>query len=395
MVPAMPYRTRMYNRDELYKLVWSEPMTKAATAYGVSDVALAKMCRELDVPVPNRGYWQKVAAGQKLEQKPLPELTPYTRREASVTRWENENGEFSPLPKTAQDRIDAERDVASKILVLNTLDRPHALVRKAAEKLRRGKPDVDGFVWSRSDTLDVKVTPANLGRALRILDALVKALAARKLVVEVVQRSSAGRRSQADDGTRVRVLDEWLAFRLYERYSLKERPPDWKTSEPSWLETRTRKVPNGKLVLEVTNRTDLGYELHVGTAWSDDRRPLDEQLNEFVAGLFLIAEELKRDRARLADQRRAEAELEGQRRRAEERVAQQRKRDQELCEVVSQWRLADDIRKYVEEVRAIAQANTLDVSEGSSLGRHILEALNYAARIDPLRELRSTSSPPV
>ena len=64
----MPYRTRTYKRDELYNQVWSEPMTKVASRYGVSDVALAKMCRQLDVPLPSRGYWQKLAAGQRPER---------------------------------------------------------------------------------------------------------------------------------------------------------------------------------------------------------------------------------------------------------------------------------------------------------------------------------------
>jgi hypothetical protein len=48
-----------WNREELYEKVWSEPVTKVAKGYGVSDVALAKACRKLKVPVPGRGYWAK------------------------------------------------------------------------------------------------------------------------------------------------------------------------------------------------------------------------------------------------------------------------------------------------------------------------------------------------
>src|ERR1039457_4988169 len=46
-----------YNRDDLYKKVWAQPMRTLAKEFGVSDVALAKTCKKLFVPVPGRGYW--------------------------------------------------------------------------------------------------------------------------------------------------------------------------------------------------------------------------------------------------------------------------------------------------------------------------------------------------
>lgn len=44
-----------WNRKELYEKVWSKPVVKVAEEYGVSDVAIAKVCRKLSVPVPGRG----------------------------------------------------------------------------------------------------------------------------------------------------------------------------------------------------------------------------------------------------------------------------------------------------------------------------------------------------
>ncbi len=58
-------------REELYELVWSKPMLELAKDFGLSDVALAKRCRRLAVPVPGRGYWARVAAGQTPRQSPL------------------------------------------------------------------------------------------------------------------------------------------------------------------------------------------------------------------------------------------------------------------------------------------------------------------------------------
>jgi hypothetical protein len=43
-------------RTQLYELVWSTPVTEVAKEFGISDVALAKRCRALRIPLPPRGY---------------------------------------------------------------------------------------------------------------------------------------------------------------------------------------------------------------------------------------------------------------------------------------------------------------------------------------------------
>lgn len=65
----------LYERKVLYDEVWQQPVTKVAERYGVSDVMIHKVCKALNVPVPPRGYWAKKAAGQPVEQEPLPEHT--------------------------------------------------------------------------------------------------------------------------------------------------------------------------------------------------------------------------------------------------------------------------------------------------------------------------------
>ena len=53
-------KTRRDKRQTLYDETWSEPLTKLAKRYGVTDVALAKVCKKLNVPRPGRGYWAKL-----------------------------------------------------------------------------------------------------------------------------------------------------------------------------------------------------------------------------------------------------------------------------------------------------------------------------------------------
>jgi hypothetical protein len=50
-------------RQSLYDLVWAKPMSELAKDFGITDVGLAKRCRSVDVPIPYRGYWARVAAG--------------------------------------------------------------------------------------------------------------------------------------------------------------------------------------------------------------------------------------------------------------------------------------------------------------------------------------------
>lgn len=82
----------------------------------------------------------------------------------------------------------------------------------------------DGLFLASTQCLDLHVAPASIDRALRILDALLKALKARGLSVSAIDGDQ--------PRTQVRVLDEKIGFRLYEETVRQERLPtpkeiDW------------------------------------------------------------------------------------------------------------------------------------------------------------------------
>ena len=60
------------SREDLYLLVWTLPTIKVASILGVSDVAVAKRCKKLNIPKPARGYWAKVQSGLIPEVPQLP-----------------------------------------------------------------------------------------------------------------------------------------------------------------------------------------------------------------------------------------------------------------------------------------------------------------------------------
>jgi integrase len=75
-VPAVALRSKRahyFRREVLYELVWTMPITEIAQQFGVSNVAIGKLCRRAAIPTPWRGYWPCTSAGQRLERTPLPE----------------------------------------------------------------------------------------------------------------------------------------------------------------------------------------------------------------------------------------------------------------------------------------------------------------------------------
>ena len=59
-------------REELYEGVWNTPATKLAKEFGISDVALGKICKKLNIPKPYPGYWQQLAVGRRVHKEKLP-----------------------------------------------------------------------------------------------------------------------------------------------------------------------------------------------------------------------------------------------------------------------------------------------------------------------------------
>src|SRR5262245_33771739 len=77
--------------EDLYALVWSEPMSRLSRRFGVSDVGLAKACTRMMIPVPGRGYWAKREVGTAPRPTRLPTLPSSAgpeKREIRVRRRE-------------------------------------------------------------------------------------------------------------------------------------------------------------------------------------------------------------------------------------------------------------------------------------------------------------------
>src|SRR5580658_45908 len=63
-----------WDREQLYSEIWESPLVKLAAKYGISAVALGKVARKLQIPLPGRGYWTKKDFGKPVERLPLPKI---------------------------------------------------------------------------------------------------------------------------------------------------------------------------------------------------------------------------------------------------------------------------------------------------------------------------------
>jgi len=180
-------------REELYGLVWAEPMTKVARRYGLSDRGLAKICVRMGVPVPGRGYWAKVQSGKVPRQEKLPKIKAGQQSWVvfDVSRQNLEEGEEYQL---VTDEIEYEKQVENLVVVSEELIDPHPLVERTAKSLCGAGANDYGIVRPRAKRcLDVRIGKESIDRASRIMDALIKALDDRdiELVFDDEDRQSA------------------------------------------------------------------------------------------------------------------------------------------------------------------------------------------------------------
>lgn len=385
----------VYRRNELYAQVWDAPVSAVARRYGVSDVALAKACRRLGVPLPGRGYWAKERADKA---PPRPSLPPQPKGAPLEIPVQGHSTRIAASPTRKPSSPAAARS-APKVTVSPLLENPHPLVAQAARRLPKLGQYNGLYAAQGEDCLDLRVSPGSLDRALRIADALLRALREAKLRTEVTAVNwSRGRSWHADLGdpkgsTRVLCDGEWLSFALTEKLNGKPIPPPdparQRTSDGwTYYTGHMEYVPSGRLALSITNERVYGAR----TLWQDGKRQrLEDCLGHFIAELPVAAQAIK-----LAREKRRQQELlwaQEKQRRAEvaaARLAQER-REEELRATVARWRLARDIREYARDAADAIGG----LQPGSEVSRRLHEelawTLDYADRIDLLTSLRRQS----
>lgn len=352
-----------WKREQLYSEVWEEPVTKVGEKYGVSDVAIAKLCRRLRVPVPGRGYWARKAAGQAVKQTPLP---PFKSPPVIVCR------KHVSAPKPQVDSSDPElakiAEVESHSVSIPTVE--HKLIARARQVLERARTDeYDRTVHpASSPCLDVQVSRGLLDRAFAILNAFVFALEAEGLRVSVSGTS-----------TSVEVFGQIVTFRLEEDLRINER------REVKSYSSATRLVNiyerSGNLAFRIW-ATETGSRRH----WGDSKtKRLEDLLPKCIGGIFRNARVL-----RIEVEEHQQRELMWERRRVEEaerarKAYEERQRLEHLEKCISDWQKAEQIRAFMSAYQKMCEEKGDSIAPESPKGEWIAWARSRADGLDPMK----------
>ena len=175
----------VYDRETLYKEVWEAPVTEVAKRYQVSDVAIHKVCKALEIPKPPAGYWAKLRAGKSVSIKPLPKSDRATRKIGIRTGVTDQlEAEKEALAFFSEEHRSAILAVASQILLSDEDTRMHPKIiahRKAVVEWKKQHKNSDTRGWNRrtsgpAPVLADSISDETLLRVCRIIDALIKAM---------------------------------------------------------------------------------------------------------------------------------------------------------------------------------------------------------------------------
>ncbi len=344
-------------RQELYERAWATPIERLAKEFGISGRGLSKICARLDVPVPSRGYWAKVAAGKKAVKFKLPAPGSDTILNVTISATP-EPAAPDPFPASVETIVAKEKQRDCGIKVAKTLKGAHPVVQGW---LDTNAADIaSGRKWC-SYVPDLITKTLVQRRRLRILSALFKELERRG------HKVNGGTTYDPD----VVVSGQRVEFRLHERTrrTRYELPPGQFTYDRKF-EFRTKDT--GELQLEIKSHL---YNNAAKVKWKDlPDQPLEEQMADIVlgfvtAGALLV--ELDRERK---EEARIRAEEDHKRYEREQREKIDENRWLHVIDMAKRWRRTREAAMFLKRFEALALAQ----AEGGALGAHAAEWFAWA-----------------
>ncbi len=316
-------------------------MSRLAMQYGISGIALAKICKRLDIPYPPRGYWAKKAAGKKVTVTSLPVLKDSTPKQALIRPTPSKPNPPLLTPEF-KEKVAAARKGAALINVPERLVRPHRIIANwlADHKHQKQRAQLERNPLHRRLAMPEPFTASD-HRRHRVLNALLKTLERHGGEIEQGEKNKLF----------VKLDGERIEFQLRDKFkkvrrSLTDEEKRWRfASDKDW---KQELQPTGKLIFCIKTRLPA----RLRSEWLEsDENPIEQHLPEIIATLIaagpLLADETRRrheaeQKFRLAEQRRYEEQ-------------QLRKRDenrwQRFVEIAHQWQSIETARKFLGSFR--------------------------------------------
>lgn len=300
VAPKFPDKVEM-TREELYQHVWTTPIHLLSQSLGLSDIGLAKTCKQMEVPKPGRGYWARLDAGQPVEQVPLqsPSL-------GAVRKWTfNVVANRQRRADWAVDNLTAPMNgkLLQPIALPGEREPLHEVAERHRGALEKAKPDEGGFVRLDSQTL------FRCEVSLEMVPKLVRAIHA--LVAELEKRNCRMVRGNGQfEHLNVAQGSDRLTVHWREAIEEFEREPTVEEKRrPSWTWQLKQKRATGKLTLEVS-----AMGLRGNRTWTESgSKSIEEVLARVIEKIAAAFEGLEAQRQREAERERQQIEYEKQR----------------------------------------------------------------------------------
>lgn len=282
---------KFINREQLYKQVWSEPFTKLAPKHNVSATDLRKLCNKFSIPVPKFGHWQKIAFGKIIDTPPLQSHKYFSiriKKEGSVHKIKD----ITQTKKLEKPIVLPTKK--HKITVKQTLTSPHPIIARTRDRLKSQKPDEYGMIHSGDDCVDIRISPANYKKVLRVLDALFKWFEKKGYEIDVSSRY----------GTYIKIDEEEIEIAVEEKSTITKTTL---VNNGYWNHTEREYTPSGKISLLIKS-----YAGNTRRTWSAGKLyTLEELLPNFIDGIFDFATAKKENSIRMEkeEQEREEARI--------------------------------------------------------------------------------------
>ena len=262
----MSWQKTTFERQKLFDEVWTTPVTKLAQAYGLSDVGFRKICVSLDVPLPPRGYWAKLAAGKAISKPPLHETavaTTYTRATYVALVDEVLEERVIKARDSKPDAVDLDTPDYFPPLEQTAFTPPAKLVVRAvkATKLHEGVFSSVGTTWA-----DISVSANLKERALLLVDRFAHELLAlgAKFENEHPPLPPLRRGARRESGSKrncftlhgqcffvrikERITQELVPPKLQKALRSGPLPPTWDYRPPEY-----RYIPTGKMSVSIVD----------------------------------------------------------------------------------------------------------------------------------------------
>ena len=279
--------------------------------------------------------------------------------------------------------IEKERLSGRPIPVSPSIRAPHPQVTNAKSVLSKRKVN-DRQVVSLPglNCLDIKVSPQCLGRALCLMDTILKELESRKHKVTI-------RQVDGKYFTTVSLEGEELWFGIDEKVNRTKRLYTKEELKRQWLppssDYKYEFKPNGQFALKIRN-----FDCYnVRKIWSDSTtHKIEALLGSFVIGLMSAAIAIKRRKIEREIERRKRAESEEKRQEVLQKIREEEAKLQKLEDDASSWQKSQLLRSYVSAVKEKARGDE-EYSRRYNIEDWSDWALRHADRLDPLIEMPS------